>query len=179
VIPADAIPRIAELTKYARTLEVTNENAREASERRAEYRSVCNELERARKADKEPILAQGRTIDACYRQLTDPLLAAQRALEEKLAGHMRAAAEQVVAAAGRQAVLDLDGMIPDMSAQASVVSADASGIKTKQVRRLAVLNENLIPDRFWVLDMVALRQAVLVDGMQVPGVQVVEDTVPA
>lgn len=41
-------------------------------------------------------------------------------------------------------------------------------------RDIKIVNESLVPDRYWIIDTVALRRDVLTDGMKVPGVEITE-----
>lgn len=182
MIPFDCVKQVAALTQYAATIVVGPDTEAEASARRKEFRNLFNELERHRKAEKEPLLAQTRTVDSTFAVLTKPLMDAQAVLDRKLADRLAAvAAERRAAeqAAMAPAGPDAFGIPADLSSVASVASSPTAIIKTKIVQRMVVTNPALIPDRFWMLDMVALRQAVIVDGLPVLGVSVVDEEVPA
>jgi len=60
----------------------------------------------------------------------------------------------------------------------STQTEEGSRVQYRKSREVVVKNETLVPDEYWVLDMVKIRRDAL-GGKTIPGVTVVETTVPA
>ena len=48
-------------------------------------------------------------------------------------------------------------------------------VQFRKVKRVRIINQDLIPDEYWVIDEVKLRKAVINDGLQVPGCEMYEE----
>jgi len=56
---------------------------------------------------------------------------------------------------------------------AKTVEVNTGAVQFKTVRDYEIIDEKLIPKKYWVLDLVKLRKDAL-DGVEIPGVKVVE-----
>lgn len=59
-------------------------------------------------------------------------------------------------------------------AKVEAVIEKREAIPTRKVKELEIVDESKIPERYWVLDMVALRKDAISNGIEIAGIKVVE-----
>jgi hypothetical protein len=154
--------------------ELDGELAVLAHEARREANSLCIEIEKHRKALKAPLTAQGKAVDKAAKALAEPLeqaiarvdvaLLSLRTRQQALAVEQDASRQELAAEQSGAELPDLTGV----SAPAAAVE-----IPVRKNKELVITDASRIPDEFWVIDLVALRKALL-DGRSVPGAEMVE-----
>jgi len=165
---ADALPKLT-----------THEQCAAANALRVRVNRTRLDIEARRKAAKAPFLEAGRLIDQQAALVLDPvaamLLKLDRALTQyaqdieharRLAQREQEARERAAQRESEQIGLPAATVLP-----ATNIPAPAP-IKSHDVQELEVYDEPLLPDEFWIIDKVRLRQ-VLLDVGEVPGARMV------
>jgi len=64
--------------------------------------------------------------------------------------------------------------IAQASKKLAKIEEKVSAVPVRIVRKIEITNERNVPQKYWALDMVAIRKDAL-DGIEIPGVKVVEE----
>lgn len=159
------------------------------SERAKALKGVGNMVEKARKAEKDQILKDGRTIDDFFGTLAkrikdaaDGFVAAINGWQrKKLEEDNRRRAEEAARLEAERTPLDEPGEgpppAPPPQAAARVVSSATGKVTASVIRKWKgeVVDASLVPARFLVPDQAKIDAAVAGGERSIPGVRIYED----
>lgn len=163
------------------------------SERAKALKAVAGAVEKARKAEKDQILKDGRTVDDWFGKLATPLKAAADAVVAAINAHQRKMLEERRAAeeAARKAEQErlkaeatpfddpapVVQAVPIKAAEAArVVSATGRVAATAStVWRHEVTDPAAVPRQFLMVNEAAIKAAIAGGVREIPGVRVFED----
>lgn len=142
---------------------------------RAKLKDVEVRIERARVSAKAPFLQSAKQIDGLANVIFDQVRPQIARLDQLRLAYSQAYAKPQAPVVIPVAADDLSFLgVPDMANLAQAVSAEPPVIRTRTTKDIQILDPSRIPDEFWVLDETKLRQAVLRDKRDVPGVIIIE-----
>jgi hypothetical protein len=164
-----------------------DETARRITDFVGQLAAAIQAATKAHKAEKEPHLQAGRTVDGFFRDIREPLETFKRTFELLLGGWQQrkqeearkkaleaerlamAEMERLAAAASTEADLE-DAIAQEEAAREQAAIAAARPLERSRIHgdlatgslttnyEYAIENEDLIPDRFWILDDAAIKR---------------------
>lgn len=140
--------------------------------------ALAKQVETQREAAKRPYLDAGKAIDKAAKTVSDPLNKMIAHVKGKLADYamvverqrQEAAAEQTRRELAAEQEAKATGRTPELVL--SVEIPEAAAITTRKVPEVEILDLNLIPREFFVLDQAKLKAA-LIGGADVPGAKLI------
>ena len=145
----------------------------------------AKELQKTIDAEKEPIIKPAKeiikSINAKYKPAEDVLEQIDTIVRKKVLDHnnaMEAKAQEELEKLNNQiqggkikdqAKIDNKLDVIHSQVPAKTVHTGTGSIQIRQVKKLVIVNRDLIPDEYWVVDEVKLREAVLKLEQVVPG----------
>lgn len=171
----------------------TDDDLAAYSERAKALKGVAGMVEKARKAEKDQILKDGRTVDGFFAKLADPVKAAADAVVAAINAHQRkmleeqrkAQREAELAAAAKAAAeaTPFDDPAPVVQA-APIKAAEAVRVVSSGGRVMAtastvwrheVVDPAAVPRQFLMVNEAAIKAAVAGGMREIPGVRIFED----
>jgi len=164
------------------------------SERAKALKAVASDIEKARKAEKDQILKDGRTIDAFFKDMGAPVekaanlvVSAINAHQRKMLEEKRAAEEEARNAEIRRRQAEATPfddpeptpapVVPIRAAEAArVVGSGGRVTATAQtVWKAEVVDPAAVPRQFLMVNEAAIKAAVAGGMREIPGVRIFED----
>lgn len=164
------------------------------SERAKALKDVASAVEKARKAEKDQILKDGRTIDAFFKDMAAPLEQAANAIVAAINAHQRKMLEAQRAAQAAAAKAEEERrkaeatpfddpapapapVVPIRAAEATrVVSSSGRVTATAQtVWRHELVDLDQVPRSFLTLNEARVKAAVAAGVRDIPGIRIFED----
>jgi hypothetical protein len=175
----DLTVRVNALSKALVLEPKTPDEASSAVEQRNGLKELAKELDRTKKGITDPINAAIKKVRELFKPAETKLENAIAAVTRGLEGfHAKARAELEMKRERLEQQVE-DGEITQAKAfriEAKATERTGAGVvPTRKVRTVRVVDESLVPDRFWVIDFAFLRSVALTGEEQIPGV-VVEET---
>lgn len=173
--------QVSELEKQAIKLPITSpeENAIVI-----EFKAKLNKLGKEIKAEKEkatkPINEALRKVrewwspiekrvEAWETEMGNALLAYKRKVEEEARKKEAQLAARVEK--GTMKLETAERKIEEIPQIQKTTHTEAGQVQFRKVPMMRIIDENLIPDKYWVVDLVALRKDVVNEGIIVPGAE--------
>jgi hypothetical protein len=151
---------------------------------RSDLNKVRIEVEKERKAAKQPFLDGGRAIDDMAKIALGPIGQAITLLDNRRKQYMATIDAHRTVAIAQQALAEytaqqesVDAAIPAALPPKLDIPEPAPG-KTRTVERLVIDDLTAIPREYFDLNEARVRQAIK-EGTTVPGARIVRDVVPA
>jgi hypothetical protein len=165
----------------------TDEEAGAYAETAKALKTMAASIEGARKAEKDQILKDGRTVDAFFAALADPIKRAgdkvvaeiNRYQRAKLEAERKAAAEREEAERKAAALFDEAPPAPvaPVTAKDAARVTSLSGVKasasTRWVHR--VVDPEKVPRQYLMVNDAAIKAAIAGGTRHIPGVEIYED----
>lgn len=164
------------------------------SERAKTLKGVAGMVEKARKAEKDQILKDGRTIDDFFKSMAAPLTAAADAIVAAINSHQRKmlmerraaeeAARQEAEARAKAEATPFDDPEPMLAPALPIKAAEATRVVSASGRvtatastvwRHEVTDPGAVPRRFLVVNDAAIKAAIAGGIRDIPGVRIFED----
>jgi hypothetical protein len=165
---------VAYTTQAAEITAVSDsETAERAKVLRAQLKTLESKIEQARVAANVPYLAAQRQINGLANVIFEQIRPQIKRLDDLRLAYSQAFTKPVMP------VVPMPGPelgVPNLAAFATGISDSAPEIRTRKTKDIEIMDPSQIPDEFWVIDITALRKAVLTDKRDVPGVRIIEKT---
>lgn len=142
------------------------------------------------KAKKDLFTKPAKDIIAQAKELFDPIIKEAEAVEKILKGTMlewqnrieaeRAEKEARLEARVEKGTMRLDTAIRK-AGELETADTAAAGVSKSVVRKVRLVNRELVPDHYWFLDMAAVRRDALgnkaqgIEPIEIPGIEVYEE----
>lgn len=176
---------VSKIVSVANELKVaTKDDLQEATNLLAKIKTIGKEILFAKEKITKPLNETLKNVRAFFAPVENEWLRSEKIVKDKMLDYQRAemAKADIEAAkvekkveAGKmsfeKAAEKIEAVTPDKSIKADNGGGSASFKKIKVVK---VEDESLVPDEYWVLDMVKVRKVALA-GIPIPGVKVVEE----
>lgn len=166
------------------------------TERAKALKGVASAVEKARKAEKDQILKDGRTIDDFFKSLvapvtkaTDAIVASINAHQKKMVEERRKAEEAARREAEERAKAEatpFDDPAPAPAVVVPIRAAEAARVVSSSGRVAAtastvwkheVTDLGAVPRRFLIVNEAAIKAAIAGGVREIPGVRIFEDLV--
>jgi hypothetical protein len=164
------------------------------SERAKALKAVAGAVEKARKAEKDQILKDGRTIDGFFANLAEPVKKAADAIVAAINAHQRRMLEEkrkAEEAARREAeerakaeATPFDDPAPAPAPVVPIRAAEAARVvgfggrvtaTAQTVWKAEVIDPAAVPRQFLMVNEAAIKAAVAGGVREIPGVRIFED----
>ena len=156
----------------------SHEQCEHANDLRKQLNDLRIDLDKARKHDKQPYLDAQRKIEDAFKAAVKPIREAIEHLDsQRRAYDAKIERERELAQAAAQVQPHVQAgsdssFMADLSSAAAV--PEPAPVRTRSVKQLEITDPSQIPSKFWVIDEVAVRRALL-DGETVPGARLVDE----
>lgn len=172
--------KIAEIVEKSETLTIaTQEENNAAIERKAKINKLAKEIKAEKEKATKPLNEALRKV----REWWAPLEAAVEAEEKKIGKALLAYKDKVaeetkieearIAARvekGTMKVETAERKIGELEEVKKTTHTEHGQVQFRKVPMMRIVNESLIPDKYWVIDSVSLRRDVIA-GVEVPGAE--------
>ena len=167
----------------------STETLSEASELLTKIKTLQKAVKQEKDKVLQPLLEATKAERARWEPIEDYTKEAENIVKDKMIKYnnevqakARAEEEKVMREFEAGKIKKIETVTKKMEAievkKEAVVEAKGNS-QFRTVKKVKIVDENLIPDVFWELNLVAINKAVLKDGINVPGTIVIEETVVA
>lgn len=161
------------------TITTAEENA-SATELKAKLNETKKQIKDRKEEITKPLNAALKSARDLFAPIEESFEKAERILAGKLIAYKQKVeadarlAEERIAARVEKGTLKLstaERKIEEIEKVEKTTLTPYGQVQFRKIPQMRILDENLIPDEFWVVDMVALRRAVVNESRSVPGAE--------
>ena len=126
----------------------------------------------------KPLNEALRQIRALFAPAEAKIAEAESGLKREILAYSNAMQAKVEAKQAEVAKKVETGEMTMTKAAATLekVTVKTEAIPTRKIKEIEIVDDNQIPDQYWVLDLVRIRKEAIFGNVQIPGVKVVEKT---
>lgn len=176
--------QVSRAQSAANALEIaTKEDLEKATDILSKIKSVGKLMKEKKEAITKPINQALKEVRDLFRPIEEAYDAAETMIKTKMIGYQEKAEaerreqEAKIAARVEKGTMKFETGAKKIEALEKVEGKveGLTGAITFRVRRdVEITNENQIPDKYWVIDMVMLRKDTILGRIEVPGTKIVE-----
>lgn len=155
-----------------------------ATELKAKLRDIGKSIKTRKEAITKPLNDALKSTRELFKPLEEHFEKAESIVDQKLLSYKRkideeARAKEAKIAADFEAgkikkIETVEKKIENIERVEKTVNTDHGKVQFRKIKKVRVTDANLIPDKYWVLDEVAIRRDALA-GIVVPGAEVYEE----
>lgn len=177
--------QVSKLENQANELTITSpEEMGHATELKAKLRDIGKSIKERKEAITKPLNDALKSTRELFRPLEEHFDNAESIVDKKLLDYKRKVDQEArekeakIAAdfeAGKiKKIETVEKKIENIERVEKTVQTDHGKVQFRKIKKVRVVDENQIPDKYWVLDQVAIRKDALA-GIVVPGAEVYEE----
>jgi hypothetical protein len=177
--------QISELEIQANAVVIaTPEQNVAATNLKARLKEIGKQIKDRKEARTKPLNTALKLVREDYAPIEAMFEAAENivgrkllAYKQKVENDARIAAERIAARVekGTMKIETAEKKMENLPTIQKTVQTAHGQVQFRKIPKLRVIDEALIPDKYWVIDLVALRQDVVVSKMIVPGAERYEE----
>lgn len=173
----DEKKRVEKVLKEIETIEVTDDQSSQlGAEMLSKLKKAKDAFEKKRKEVTKPILDEKRDIDNYFKTFIVPIENAEKSMRRKVGTYLSAKAEEErkanEALAAQAEKLGTEMIEVPVVPQA--VQTEHGSVSTRKVWKHEIVDTNVIPGKYFVLDESLIRADIKAGVREIPGVRIFE-----
>ena len=178
--------QISKLEKQAQEVQITTPNENElAMNLKAKLRETGKEIIKRKEAITKPLNEALKSARELFKPIEEQFENAENIIGKKLIAWKQKLeaevheAEAKIAARVEKGTLKMETAerkLDEIKTPEKTVDTDHGRVQFRKIKKVRVIDENKIPDKYWVIDMIAIRKDALA-GIPVDGIEVYEEEI--